>query len=121
MVTSFRPKSPHLPDDANLATVRGISVLSDLYYEFGEYRLQIVEERIRTQLKELRMRHKAGKKTNTRALKGFLEEQEKFLRHTNAEIIQDEDVVPGHQPKLDIPDVNLLLQEEPKPKRMKAT
>lgn len=119
MVTSFRPKSPFLPDDSNLATVRGISVLSDLYYEYGEYRLQIVEERIRAQLKELRMRHRAGKKTNTKALKEFLEEQEKFLRHTNAEIVQDEDVIPGHQPELDIPDVSPSLHEEPKLKRMK--
>lgn len=105
MVTSFRPKSPHLPDDSVLSTTRGISELSELYYEFGRYRLEMLEERIRVQLKKLRDDYAAGKRTNTRALKGFLEEQEGFLRHTNGEMVRDELVKMGEQPEMDIPNV----------------
>ena len=104
LVTSFRPKSPHLPDDSNLRTVRGISDISELYYQFGKYRLEILEARIRDQMKRLDVAHVAGKKTDTKALKRFLEEQERFLQHMNTEMIPDEDVVAGHQPDLGIPD-----------------
>lgn len=107
MVTSFRPKNPHLPDDTMLATVRGISDLSELYYGFGEYRLQMLEERIRCQLKKLQEAHRAGKRLDSGALKKFLAEQEAFLAHTNKEMVPEKDVVPGHQPELGIPDVKL--------------
>ncbi|KAK5122458.1 hypothetical protein LTR85_004042 [Meristemomyces frigidus] len=103
MVTSFRPKSPFLADDSVLTTVRGISDLSELYYEYGRYRLEMLEERIRVQLKHLREAHTAGKKTYTKAIKLFLEEQERFIHRTNEELVPDEDVVAGRQPELDIP------------------
>lgn len=106
MVTSFRPKSPHLWDDAVLTTVRGISDLSQLYYEFGRYRLEILEERIRAELRKLSSDRAAGKRTDTRALKAFLKQQVEFLSHTNGEIVQDEDVVAGHQPVIDIPNAS---------------
>ncbi|GAB1737645.1 hypothetical protein NU219Hw_g2060t1 [Hortaea werneckii] len=107
MVTSFRPKSPFLADDSVLTTVRGISDLSELYYEFGRYRLEIMEERIRAQLKKLRDMHDAGKKTDTKAMKAFFEESERFIRHTNSEMVPEEDVVPGEQPEMDFPDEKL--------------
>ena len=107
MVTSFRPKSPFLADDSVLTTVRGISDLSELYYEFGRYRLEIMEERIRAQLKKLRDMHDAGKKTDTKALKAFFEESERFIRHTNTEMVPEEDVVPGEQPEMDFPNEKL--------------
>ena len=119
MVTSFRPKSPHLPDDSNLHTVRGISDLSEVYYEFGRYRLEMLEERVRVQLKKLREAHAAGKKTDTPALKRFLDEQERFLQHTNGEIIPDKEVVAGHQPELDIPNSTLQQGKAPILKRAK--
>lgn len=103
MVTSFRPRSPHAPDDTVLTTVRGISDLSQLYYEFGEYRLQMLEERVRAQLKLLREGHAAGKKTSTRALKRFLDEQQQFIKRTNEEIVEDDKVVLGHIDELNIP------------------
>ena len=108
MVTSFRPKSPFLPDDSVLTTVRGISDLSDLYYEFGRYRLEIMEERIRAQLKRLRDSHAAGKKTDTGALKAFLDAQTQFLKQTDDQIVLDCDVVKGHLPEMGIPDVTTL-------------
>lgn len=108
MVTSFRPKSPFLADDSVLTTVRGISDLSELYYGYSHYRLEMLEERVRFQLKSLREAHAAGKKTNTKALKAFLDEQERFIQRTNREIVLDEEVVAGHQPELDAPNEKLL-------------
>lgn len=120
MVTSFRPKSPHYPDDTGLATVRGISNISDLYHEFSEYRLEMLEERIRHQLKTLRRAHNAGKKTNTKQIKAFLAEQMEFLRRTDEELVPDELVVKGHQPIRDIPNaVSTGVEEMPPKKRMR--
>ncbi|KAK5014134.1 hypothetical protein LTR60_003515 [Cryomyces antarcticus] len=112
MVTSFRPRSPHLPDDTVLTSVRPVSDLSELYYEFGEYRLEIVEERLRAQLKFLRETHTAGKKINTKALKKFLQEQEIFLRRTNEEIVEDEKVQVGHVVQINIPNEKVQPTEE---------
>ncbi|KAI9739548.1 MAG: hypothetical protein M1834_006264 [Cirrosporium novae-zelandiae] len=95
MVTSFRPRSPSLPDDTVLTTVRPISDLSELYYQFSEYRLEILEERIRTQLKNMREKKQAGKKLNTVELKDFLRAQEVFLAHMNKEMVEEGKVTKG--------------------------
>ncbi|KAI9704285.1 MAG: hypothetical protein M1836_007146 [Candelina mexicana] len=95
MVTSFRPRSATLRDDTVLTTVRPISDLSELYHQFSEYRLEIIEDRVRKQLKELRKRKGAYKKFDTRGLKTFLDEQERFLAHTNSEIIEEDKVMVG--------------------------
>ena len=108
LVTSFRAKSPLLPDDSNLRTIRGISDISEVYYQFSKYRLEILEARIRDQLKRLNDAHAAGKKTHTNELKKFFKQQEQFLQHMNVEMIPDEEVIVGHQPKLDIPDVDTV-------------
>lgn len=117
MVTSFRPKSPHYRDDVCLATVRGISNLSDLYHEFSEYRLEMLEERIRHQLKKLRGAHNAGKKTDTKQIKDFLVEQMEFLKRTDEVLVLDELVVKGHQPIRDIPNAVSSSIEESTPKK----
>lgn len=95
MVTSFRPKCHTVRDDTVLTTVRPISNLWELYYQFAEYRLEMLEERIRTQLKVLRENETRGKKINTKALKSFLGEQELFLAHMNKELVNDELVTKG--------------------------
>lgn len=87
MVTSFRPKDALYPDDSILDTVRPVSNLSDLYFEFGEYRLAILEERVRKKLAALRERKRGGKPFTTAEFKQFLEEQERFLGSTNKEIV----------------------------------
>jgi hypothetical protein len=99
-VTSFRPKSALLPDDTVLTTVRPISNLSELYYDFGEYRLEILEERIRAQSRALRDTRRAGKKHDTKAMKKFLKEQIAFLNHCDREIVEEENVVVGHLPEI---------------------
>ncbi|KAI2606650.1 hypothetical protein GGR54DRAFT_409934 [Hypoxylon sp. NC1633] len=95
MVTSFRPRCPTVRDDTVLTTVRPISNLSELYNQFTEYRLEILEERIRQQLKEMREANSAGRRLATPKLKAFLEEQVSFLAHMNREMVDDEQVVPG--------------------------
>jgi hypothetical protein len=99
-VTSFRPKSAFLNDDTILTTVRPVSNLSELYYDFSEYRLEIVEERIRTKIKQLRNTRRAGKKHDTKTMKAFLEEQIAFLNHTDHELVEEENVASGHQPEI---------------------
>ena len=92
MVTSFRPRSANLRDDTVLTTVRPISNLSELYSQYTEYRLEILEERVRNQLRILRENKRDGKKVNVRVLKEFIHEQELFLAHMNKEMV-DEDLV----------------------------
>jgi hypothetical protein len=111
-VTSFRPKSAHLADDTVLRTVRPISDLSELYYEFGEYRLEILEERIRSKLHELRISRRAGKKIETTDFKNFLEKQVAFLNHTNNEMIEEHKVRTGYIEEVGLPDAKVGEQSK---------
>lgn len=113
MVTSFRPRSSILPDDTVLTTVRPVSDLSELYFQFSEYRLEMLEERIRGQLKEMRERKRARRPFKTHDLKHFIAEQEKFLAHMNREIVDDDKVKKG------IIDDSHLVSEELKQRSKK--
>ena len=117
MVTSFRPRCPNLPDDTVLTTVRPVSNLSELYSQYSEYRLDILEERVRTQLRALRENKRGGKKVNVKALKNFIREQEIFLAHMNKEMVEEELVTMGS-----IDDSHLLnsSQNDAKAKRKRA-
>ncbi|KAH8648578.1 hypothetical protein BX600DRAFT_502965 [Xylariales sp. PMI_506] len=95
MITSFRPRNPLVRDDTVLTTVRGVSALGELYHQFTEYRLEMLEERIRHQLRELREAKTRRRQIPTAKLKAFFEEQEKFLAHMNREMVHDEEVVFG--------------------------
>ncbi|KAL8924658.1 MAG: hypothetical protein Q9208_003973 [Pyrenodesmia sp. 3 TL-2023] len=95
MVTSFRPRCPNLPDDTVLTTVRPISNLSELYSQYSEYRLEILEERVRTQLRSFRENKRDGKKLNVQAMKNFIKKQEEFLAHMNKEMVEEELVIMG--------------------------
>lgn len=116
-VTSFRPKSPHLPDDSVLTTVRPVSDLSKLYGDFGEYRLEILEERVRSMLHDIRKKRRAGKKFDTVKFKLFLEKQAAFLQHTNNEIVEDNKVPQGYIDEVKFPDAKVGQDDEPAPKR----
>lgn len=106
MVTSFRPKSALMPDDTVLTTVRSISDLSELYFQFSEYRLEMLEERIRGRLKDMRERKRARRSFSTTKFKKFLKEQETFLAKMNKEIVEDSLVQKG------ITDESHLLSED---------
>ncbi|KAF1984538.1 hypothetical protein K402DRAFT_336180 [Aulographum hederae CBS 113979] len=102
-VTSFRPKSPFMRDETVLTSVRTVSDVSELYYDFGEYRLEILEARIQKQLKDIRDRRRANKKIDTKAFKAFLADQEAFLKHTNNEMVPEESLVMGHIQEVNMP------------------
>jgi hypothetical protein len=90
MVTCFRPKCPNVPDETILTGVRGISHKSDLYTQYTEYRLEILEERIRMAMKRERLREQAKKPYDNRAMKKWLVEQKEFIESMITEIEQDE-------------------------------
>ncbi|KAI9670369.1 MAG: hypothetical protein M1817_004412 [Caeruleum heppii] len=90
MVTSFRPRSFALPDDTVLTTVRPVAKLDELYLQFSEYRLEIMEARIRDKLRQLRETKKLCKKLDLQALKQFLKEQQRFLAVTNDEMVTED-------------------------------
>ncbi|KAH6879431.1 hypothetical protein B0T10DRAFT_532198 [Thelonectria olida] len=91
MVTAFRAKSPFIRDETVLTGVRTTSDLSALYNQFTEYRLEIIEERIRAKMKEERQREAAKRRYNIPAMRGFLTEQIQFLQATLGEIYELED------------------------------
>ncbi|KAJ5355328.1 uncharacterized protein N7496_012540 [Penicillium cataractarum] len=86
MVTCFRPKSPLVKDETVLVGVRGISNISELYTQYTEYRLEILEERVRHQLKQERERETAKKPFNVPEMKRFLTNQKLFIESMLTEI-----------------------------------
>lgn len=107
MVTSYRPRSPHVRDDTVLTTVRPISDLDTLYFQFAKYRLEMLEERVRAQLRELVDAKTAGRAIATRKLKAFLTEQERFLAHTNKEMVDEDEVEAGAVAEEGLPPVEM--------------
>ena len=95
MVTSFRPKSPLARDDTTLKTVRPISDLKQLYYQFAEYRLGILEQRLQHQRDMLRIQMTKLDSFDLQDLKAFLLEQEEFMAHTREEMVDEADVTMG--------------------------
>ncbi|TVY80386.1 hypothetical protein LSUE1_G003412 [Lachnellula suecica] len=95
MVTSFRPRNPHVRDDTVLTTVRPISSLSDLYGQAMEYQLENAETRIRGMLKKVRDSMKAGA-TDVRSIKSFLDFEIKTMEALDHEIVDENMVQKGH-------------------------
>jgi hypothetical protein len=89
MVTSFRPKSPLVRDEIILTGIRGISNLSELYYQYTQYRLEVLEERIRAQQKVVREREKASRQFDTAGVQAFVREQKQFLEAMLMELVED--------------------------------
>jgi len=95
MVTSFRPRNPHVRDDTVLTTVRPISNLSDLYGQTMEYQLENAEARIRGMLKNVRDSMKAGS-IDVAAIKSFIDFEMKTLKGLDDEIVDESMVQKGH-------------------------
>ncbi|KAI1386433.1 uncharacterized protein F4822DRAFT_410059 [Hypoxylon trugodes] len=57
IVTSFRPKNPLLVDDTTNANVRNKSHLTELYYQWTTYRLEVIAQRARSALETLQERY----------------------------------------------------------------
>ncbi|KAI3008005.1 hypothetical protein CBS147346_2946 [Aspergillus niger] len=86
MVTCFRPKSPLVKDETVLVGVRGISDINELYTQYTEYRLVILEERIRHQQKKERERVVAKRPFNIPEMKRFLTNQKLLIESMLTEI-----------------------------------
>ena len=89
MVTSFRPKSPTIRDESVLTGVRGISHKSELYSQYFEYRLDIMEKRLRSKVKHERRRQGGRKDFQIRKSRAWLLEQRAFLDAMLNEIIEE--------------------------------
>lgn len=91
MVTPFRPKSPFVRDELVLTGSRTISNWSELYTGYTEYKLEVLEERIRAKLKEERKREAAKRKFNVPDTQKFLREQKLFLESMITELVDMEE------------------------------
>lgn len=118
MVTSFRPKSAFIKDDTVLTTVRAISDLSELYSQYTEYRLEMLEERIRAHLKEIRDRKRANRRFDTAASKRFLAEQQQFLAAIDREVVDEDKVIKGFTDDSHLLSADLKLQSR---KRLRSS
>ncbi|KAK6386159.1 hypothetical protein LTS17_001734 [Exophiala oligosperma] len=87
MITSFRPRDPFVRDSSVLTSIRPISDHSELYFQWTEYRVEVLQKRLVGMLKLLKEQHTAGKKTDVKTIKEFLKQQEEWLSITNAEIV----------------------------------
>ncbi|KAL1874761.1 hypothetical protein VTK73DRAFT_180 [Phialemonium thermophilum] len=79
MVTAFRPKSPFVPDETILTGSRPISNLDELYPQYAEYRLEVLEERFRAKLKEEKRRQVTRKRFDVADMRAFLTEQKEYI------------------------------------------
>ncbi|KAJ4370483.1 hypothetical protein N0V83_005003 [Neocucurbitaria cava] len=104
-VTSWRPRSPFVKDDTELRTVRPVSDLNELYYDFADYRLEIMEQRCRRAREMMRARRQDGGKFDMTGHKFFLAESSAFMQRTNHELVEEEKVRKGSIETVDIPDV----------------
>ncbi|KAF2653431.1 hypothetical protein K491DRAFT_633813 [Lophiostoma macrostomum CBS 122681] len=87
MITAFRPRDPLVMHDTVLTTIRPITNHSELYFQWTEYRVEVLQERLRMMVKMMEQQHRAGRKTDKARIKEFLRQQEEWLRITNDEII----------------------------------
>ncbi|KAI1204693.1 uncharacterized protein F4807DRAFT_454516 [Annulohypoxylon truncatum] len=90
MVTALRPKSPFVRDETILTGSRPISNLAELYPQYTEYRLEVLEERFRTKLKEERRREVLRKPFDLVDIRGFLAEQKEYLESMLEELYEVE-------------------------------
>ncbi|CAM1508393.1 Fc.00g052410.m01.CDS01 [Cosmosporella sp. VM-42] len=64
IVTSFRPRDPTILDETTNANVRNKSHLSELYYQWTTYRLDVLAQRARLTADALRKRYEENVKTS---------------------------------------------------------
>lgn len=88
MVTAFRPRDPFVPDSSVLTTIRPISEPSELYFQWTEYRIKVLQARVRGMLEVLQEQHRAGRRTDVKKIKHFLQLQEEWIACTNREIVE---------------------------------
>lgn len=119
-VTSFRPKSAFVKDDTVLTTVRAVSDLTELYSQYTEYRLEMLEERVRAHLHQVRDRKRARNQFDTKGTKDFIREQEAFLGSMLKELVDDDKVIKGHTDESHLLSEDLKADSRKKLEEMKS-
>ena len=79
-MTSFRPQDPKLFDDSSLMNVRNISQLSEMYYQWTHYRLELLSKRFAIEAGELK------KKYDVNVMKTDLEGKAGFCRAESLDV-----------------------------------
>ncbi|KAL4799567.1 hypothetical protein BDV19DRAFT_400797 [Aspergillus venezuelensis] len=79
LVTPFRPKDPLVTDEIVLAGVRCNSHLDELYPQYFEYRLDVLEERIRAMRRHEREREVRGERFDVEQRRAWLRVQWEFI------------------------------------------
>lgn len=97
IVTSFRPRNPTLLDEMTNANIRNKSHLSELYFQWTTYRLDVLAQRAQIAAKELREKYEKnvkqsdpeGKKglcrvetVDVKAIEAWVENQTKYMKET---------------------------------------
>lgn len=95
MVTSLWPRSAFVRDESFLTNIRTVSNNSQLYIQFAEYRLAMLEERTRAQLDMIKRCRDTGDKMNITALKVFIADQQEHLRITDLALLEEEKIERG--------------------------
>ncbi|KAI0880226.1 uncharacterized protein GGS22DRAFT_197647 [Annulohypoxylon maeteangense] len=88
MVTALRPKSPFVRDETILTGSRPISNLAELYPQYTEYRLEILEERFRAKLKEEHRREALHKSFDLVNIRAFLTDQKEYIESMLEELYE---------------------------------
>ncbi|KAF4120100.1 hypothetical protein GMORB2_3511 [Geosmithia morbida] len=91
MVTCFRPRSPAVRDETVLVGVRAISYKSELYTQYTEYRLELLEEQIRAKQREERDRQVAKKDFDIQGMRAWLAERRDFIDSMITEIEEEDE------------------------------
>lgn len=101
IVTSFRPRDPTLADETTNANVRCESHLTELFYQWATYRLDMLATRTNIMATALRKRYAENVKrsdeeaqpgmcrvetVNFDEMRGWVEEQIKYLQQTMYEM-----------------------------------
>ncbi|KAJ0414773.1 hypothetical protein BJY00DRAFT_320784 [Aspergillus carlsbadensis] len=79
MVTPFRPRDASVRDETILVGTRGISLLDEMYPQYFEYRMEVLEERVRGVMRGERGREGAGRAFDVEGVRGWIREQREFL------------------------------------------
>lgn len=88
LVTSLRPKSPFVKDETVLTGVRGISELGEIYHQYTDYRLDILEKRIRAKREAEAHRELAERPFDISDVRSFLTEQKEFIESMLEEVYE---------------------------------
>ncbi|KAB8248945.1 hypothetical protein BDV35DRAFT_402881 [Aspergillus flavus] len=79
MVTSLRLKSPFIRDETIIRPLLPTTPKSTLHYQYAEYRLENLEERVRHQLKVMRQHKKANRDFDVASTRKFLLGEREFI------------------------------------------